>query len=101
MIASRSCPTADARIAGDEPLLVRRATGAPVFVAARRIDAARALLARHPDTDVIVCDDGLQHLALQRDIEICVFDERGAGNGLLLPAGPAARTLAARRWTLC
>ena len=81
-------PETDARIAGDEPLLVRRATGAPVFVAARRIDAARALLARHPGTDVIVCDDGLQHLALQRDIEICVFDERGAGNGFLLPAGP-------------
>jgi tetraacyldisaccharide 4'-kinase len=42
---------------------------------------------QHPETDVIVCDDGLQHLALQRDIEICVFDERGAGNGFLLPAG--------------
>jgi tetraacyldisaccharide 4'-kinase len=77
-----------ARIAGDEPLLVRHATGAPVFVAARRIDAARALLSRYPDTDVLVCDDGLQHLALQRDIEICVFDERRAGNGFLLPAGP-------------
>ena len=78
----------EARIAGDEPLLVRHASGAPVFVAARRIDAARALLARYPHTDVIVCDDGLQHLALQRDLEVCVFDERGAGNGFLLPAGP-------------
>ncbi len=78
----------DARIAGDEPLLVHRTTGAPVFVAARRIQAARALRVRHPDTNVIVCDDGLQHLALQRDIEICVFDERGAGNRFLLPAGP-------------
>jgi tetraacyldisaccharide 4'-kinase len=81
-------PASLAQEAGDEPLLVRRATGAPVFVAARRIDAARALLARHPDTDVLVCDDGLQHLALQRDIEICVFDDRGTGNGFLLPAGP-------------
>lgn len=77
-----------ARLAGDEPLLVRRSTGAPVFVAARRIEAAQVLLARHPQTDVLVCDDGLQHLALQRDIEICVFDERGVGNGFLLPAGP-------------
>lgn len=81
-------PDSTALMAGDEPLLVQRSTGAPVFVAARRIDAALALLARHPRTDVIVCDDGLQHLALQRDIEICVFDERGAGNGFLLPAGP-------------
>ena len=73
---------------GDEPALVRRATQAPVFVAARRLDAARALLAAHPSIQVIVCDDGLQHYALQRDIEIAVFDERGAGNGWLLPAGP-------------
>lgn len=73
---------------GDEPLLIQRACEVPVFVAARRADAARALLARHPDTGVIVCDDGLQHHALRRDIEICVFDERGTGNGFLLPAGP-------------
>jgi tetraacyldisaccharide 4'-kinase len=73
---------------GDEPLLIRRATGAPVFVAARRAEAGRALLARHPRTQVIVSDDGLQHLALARDIEICVFDDRGIGNGWLLPAGP-------------
>ncbi|MDR3453930.1 MAG: tetraacyldisaccharide 4'-kinase [Rhodoferax sp.] len=73
---------------GDEPALIRRVTGAPVFVAARRIDAARALLAAYPATQVVVSDDGLQHYALQRDIEICVFDDRGAGNGFLLPAGP-------------
>lgn len=73
---------------GDEPALIRRATAAPVFVAARRFDAATSLLARYPDTQVIVCDDGLQHLGLQRDLEICVFDDRGTGNGFLLPAGP-------------
>ncbi len=73
---------------GDEPALLRHKTGAPVFVAARRVDAARALLARYPATQVLVCDDGLQHLALQRDINICVFDDRGVGNGFLLPAGP-------------
>ena len=73
---------------GDEPMLIRQATGAPVFVAPARIDAARALLAEHPGVDVIISDDGLQHYGLYRDIEICVFDDSGAGNGLLLPAGP-------------
>lgn len=81
-------PTTPPDQSGDEPALIHRATQAPVFVAARRIDAARALLAAHPSTQVILCDDGLQHYALQRDIEIAVFDERGAGNGWLLPAGP-------------
>jgi tetraacyldisaccharide 4'-kinase len=78
----------DARRVGDEPLLVQRETAVPVFVAARRAEAARALLQAHPDTQVIVSDDGLQHYALARDIEICVFDARGTGNGWLLPAGP-------------
>jgi len=73
---------------GDESALIHRRTGAPVFVAEQRIDAARALLARHPDTQIILSDDGLQHLALHRDLEIGVFDERGVGNGFLLPAGP-------------
>lgn len=73
---------------GDEPALIQRVTAAPVFVAARRLDAARALLTRYPDTQIIVCDDGLQHLGLGRDLEICVFDDRGTGNGFLLPAGP-------------
>ena len=74
--------------AGDEPLLIHRLTGSPVFVAARRVDAARALLRQHPGVNVLVCDDGLQHLQLCRDIEICVFDAGGTGNGWLLPAGP-------------
>ncbi len=73
---------------GDEPVLIRRSTGAPVFVARQRAEAAHALLARHADTQILVSDDGLQHLALARDIEICVFDDRGIGNGWLLPAGP-------------
>jgi tetraacyldisaccharide 4'-kinase len=73
---------------GDEPALIRRNTGVPVFVAARRVQAARALLQAYPQTDVLVSDDGLQHYALARDIEICVFDDRGVGNGFLLPAGP-------------
>jgi tetraacyldisaccharide 4'-kinase len=73
---------------GDEPLLLRRKSGAPVFVAARRAEAGRALLSAYPATQVIVSDDGLQHHALARDLEICVFDARGVGNGWLLPAGP-------------
>ena len=73
---------------GDEPALIQRRTHAPLFVAERRIDAARALLAAYPQTQLIVSDDGLQHLALKRDLEIGVFDDRGVGNGWLLPAGP-------------
>jgi tetraacyldisaccharide 4'-kinase len=73
---------------GDEPLLLARTCGVPVFVARSRIEAARALLRAHPQTQLIVCDDGLQHYALARDVEVCVFDERGVGNGWLLPAGP-------------
>lgn len=73
---------------GDEPALIKRATSVPVFVATNRADAAMGLLSAYPDTQLIISDDGLQHLALARDLEICVFDDRGAGNGLLLPAGP-------------
>ena len=73
---------------GDEPALIKHATGAPVFIAKTRIDAARALLAAHPRTQLLVCDDGLQHYALARDVEVAVFDDRGVGNGWLLPAGP-------------
>ena len=73
---------------GDEPLLILQRTGAPVAVARSRIAAARALLRAVPGLDVLICDDGLQHRALHRDIEICLFDERGVGNGFLLPAGP-------------
>lgn len=72
---------------GDEPLLIHRATGVPVFVGQQRADAAKALLQAHAAVDVIVCDDGLQHLALARDLEIVVFDDRGVGNGWCLPAG--------------
>lgn len=81
-------PEDDAARTGDEPLLLRRRGGAPVFVAPGRAQAGRALLQTYPATQVIVSDDGLQHHALARDLEICVFDARGIGNGWLLPAGP-------------
>lgn len=73
---------------GDEPLLIAHICKAPVAVAADRIEAAKALLARYPLCNVVVSDDGLQHLALGRDIEVVVFDERGVGNNWLMPAGP-------------
>ena len=73
---------------GDEPLLIQRKTGAPVFVAAKRFAAAQALLAHYPNTQIIVSDDGLQHWALERDYEVCVFNEAGLMNARLLPAGP-------------
>lgn len=75
-------------IVGDEPALIARRCRAPVFVAKQRMTAAKALLTAYPQTDVIVCDDGLQHHALQRDIELCVFHSDGIGNGWPLPAGP-------------
>src|SRR5712675_2437800 len=74
--------------AGDEPLLLAERSGCPVWIGADRAAAARALLAAHARCDVILCDDGLQHYKLRRDFEIAVEDERGFGNGFLLPAGP-------------
>ena len=73
---------------GDEPILLARRSGCPVWVAPERGTACRALREQHPECDVIVTDDGLQHYALARDIEICVVDGRGFGNGFLMPAGP-------------
>jgi tetraacyldisaccharide 4'-kinase len=78
---------------GDEPLLIQRRTRVPVWVARQRSAAALALCAKHPEVNVLIADDGLQHHALARDAELVVFDERGAGNGLLLPAGPLREPL--------
>jgi tetraacyldisaccharide 4'-kinase len=83
-VTSRSDP----RNVGDEPVLIAMRSTAPVFVAPQRADAVRALLAAHPDIRVVLSDDGLQHHALARDVEVLVFDERGIGNGWLLPSGP-------------
>ncbi len=78
---------------GDEPLLLARRCNVPVFVGRDRVAAGAALLAAHPECDVIVSDDGLQHYRLHRDAEIVMFDGRGAGNGRLLPAGPLREPL--------
>jgi len=93
-------PGADPARFGDEPVLLAERSGAPVWIGVDRVAAARALLAAHPDRDVLILDDGLQHYALGRDFEIAVEDARGQGNGLLLPAGPmrepASRAVDAR-----
>ncbi len=73
---------------GDEPLLIAQKTEVPVFVGRHRVAAARALLAAYPTVDVIISDDGLQHYAMGRMLEIQLSDTRGHGNGWLLPAGP-------------
>lgn len=75
--------------AGDEPLLLFRQTGAPTAVGSSRAEAGRALLAAHPELELIVADDGLQHYALQRDMEIAVFPaaDTGRTNLDLLPNG--------------
>ncbi len=88
-------PDTPAAQAGDEPLLLRLRLKVPVFVGTDRVAAAQALLAAHPQVDVLVSDDGLQHLRLPRAAQVAVFDERGAGNGWLLPAGPLREPLTA------
>lgn len=78
----------DPCVVGDEPLLIARRTGIPVVVDPDRVQAVKSILAQ-TDCNVIVSDDGLQHYALDRDIEITVIDgSKGYGNGYCLPAGP-------------
>jgi len=74
---------------GDEPVLIARRARVPVYISPDRAAAARALVQAHPEVNVLVSDDGLQHYALARDVELAVVDaERRFGNGLLLPSGP-------------
>ncbi len=81
-------PGSDPALVGDEPVLLARSTGCAVTVGPDRVEAARALLAA-VQVDVLLADDGLQHHALGRAMEIVVVDgERGLGNGFCLPAGP-------------
>jgi tetraacyldisaccharide 4'-kinase len=73
---------------GDEPVLLAR-SGLPVWVGRDRAAAGRALIAENSDCNVLIADDGLQHYALKRDVEIAAVDgRRGFGNGMALPAGP-------------
>lgn len=84
----------DPALVGDEPVMIARSTGCPVFVGRDRSAAAHALLASHPECDVVLSDDGLQHYRLKRNVELAVFDERGIMNGWCLPAGPLREPLA-------
>ncbi len=78
----------DSRVVGDEAKILAKQTSCPVAVGPNRVDNAQALIDHH-QCDIIISDDGLQHYALQRDIEIALVDgERRFGNGYLLPAGP-------------
>ena len=88
MEATRVTEDSLASEVGDEPLQLALNTGVPVWVGQDRVAVARAVCVAHPECDVIVCDDGLQHYRLYRDIELVVLDERGVGNGWCLPAGP-------------
>ncbi len=88
-------PLSDASEVGDEPVLIAGRTEVPLFIGRDRVAAGDALLAAHPNCDVIISDDGLQHYRLQRDIEIVVVDEVvGFGNGCMLPAGPLREDIA-------
>jgi tetraacyldisaccharide 4'-kinase len=73
---------------GDEPIVLSRRSGCPVWVGVDRVAVARALRAANREVDVLILDDGLQHYRIRRDLEIAVVDSRGSGNGFLLPAGP-------------
>ena len=78
----------DAAAVGDEPILLSRRSGCPVWVGADRVAVIAALRAANTHVDIVLLDDGLQHYRLRRDLEIAVVDARGFGNGFLLPAGP-------------
>lgn len=91
----RVLPDSDWRYSGDEPLMIVRQTGCPLVISPARGDAVKELLRWQP-LDLVISDDGLQHLALARDYEIVLLDPTmGVANGHLLPAGPL-RELPAR-----
>ncbi len=77
-----------ASLVGDEPVLIKNRCDCPVWVGADRVEVANALLKAHPECNVIISDDGLQHYRLKRDVEIAVVDaEHHEKNARLLPAG--------------
>ncbi len=96
LVADDSDPAA----VGDEAVLLRLRTQVPVVACPDRVAATQRLL--HEGVDIIVCDDGLQHLRLARDFEIAVIDgARGVGNGYLLPAGPLREPVSRLQRTDC
>lgn len=88
--------------AGDEPLLMARRTECPVVICPKRVKAIHYVLAHHPTCNVIISDDGLQHYAMGRDIEIAVMDGlRLLGNQWFLPAGPLREPLSRLKQVDC
>ena len=86
-------PDADPVMVGDEAVVIARRTNCPMAVGPERAAVGQALL-QYSDCDLIISDDGLQHYALKRDIEIMVIDGiRRFGNGMCLPAGPLRETI--------
>jgi tetraacyldisaccharide 4'-kinase len=90
LVNAKSRPTS----VGDEPVLIAKTTGLPVAVSGQRSQALEALLKAYPSINLVVSDDGLQHVGLKRSIELCLIDKRGFGNGEVLPAGPLREPLA-------
>lgn len=81
-------PDSDPNVVGDEAILLAGRSGCPMCISPKRADAVNALL-EHTDCNIVISDDGLQHYAMSRNLEIAVIDgSRGFGNGFLLPAGP-------------
>ena len=85
--ASLVFPDSDPREFSDEAVMLAQQTNAPVYVAPTRLEAY-ALIKQNQAIDIVLCDDGLQHVQLPRAFEIACFDVRGIGNGKVLPAGP-------------
>jgi tetraacyldisaccharide 4'-kinase len=81
-------PNSDPIVVGDEPVLIAQRTGCPVWVGAKRVEVGKALLEAHPECNIIISDDGLQHYGLKRDIEIAVIDTTNKFTHHLIPAGP-------------
>lgn len=81
-------PLSQAKEVGDEPLMIFERTGVPVCVGTHRLKAAQHVLQMHPQLQLIISDDGLQNDTLRPEMTVCVFDDRGTGNGWTLPAGP-------------
>jgi tetraacyldisaccharide 4'-kinase len=78
----------DPVVVGDEPVLIAQRAQCPVWVGADRVEVGKALLAAHPECNILISDDGLQHYRLKRDIEIAVLDTTNPFTHYLLPAGP-------------
>lgn len=91
--ATSVMPASLPSIVGDEPVLIASRSACPVWVGADRVDAATELLKAHPECNVIISDDGLQHYRLKRDFEIAIVDNAGLQTACLLPAGPLREPL--------